>query len=279
MKASVLSFRAAVLFVIACMIWGIAMGISQDHSTMPAHAHLNLLGWVSLFLFGFYYHLHPSLNMNRLAKAQVWIWIAATVVLTLTLGIGASEALYRRLSQLTLHTQRETEQDLLACVTEPNRFAALVDTEVQSMVFDARVFLPPMLLESWGPSASIGRSEHVTTGVAMLAGINVMRGGKQAVLLQGRQVLHVGDPLGLGQPCQVGTVQGYLLRHPPWDQRRQGVLRDIGLQGVLRGKVPPRPRLPHEGLLDHPAVFVVQSTPRRAEQRRLGGHNRCLNRF
>jgi len=30
------------------------MGISKDHAAMPAHAHLNLLGFVSLFLFGFY---------------------------------------------------------------------------------------------------------------------------------------------------------------------------------------------------------------------------------
>ena len=36
MKASDLSFRAAVLMVIVGMIWGIVMGISRDHSTMPA---------------------------------------------------------------------------------------------------------------------------------------------------------------------------------------------------------------------------------------------------
>src|SRR5437764_922833 len=47
MKASILSFRTAVLIVIVGMIWGIVMAISQDHSTFPAHAHLNLLGWVS----------------------------------------------------------------------------------------------------------------------------------------------------------------------------------------------------------------------------------------
>ena len=83
MKASILSFRAAVLMVIAGMIWGIVMGISQDHSTMPAHAHLNLLGWVSLFLFGIYYHLHPAVDLNRLALVQVSIWIVGTIVLTI----------------------------------------------------------------------------------------------------------------------------------------------------------------------------------------------------
>ena len=87
MKASILSFRAAVLLVIAGMIWGIVMGISTDHSTMPAHAHLNLLGWVSLFLFGIYYHLHPTTDRSRLASLQVWIWIVCTIVLTIGVGL------------------------------------------------------------------------------------------------------------------------------------------------------------------------------------------------
>ena len=86
MKASVLSFRAAVVLVIAGMLWGIAMAISEDHATMPAHAHLNLLGWVSLFLFGIYYHLHPAIDRARLASLQVWIWIVGTV--TMTVGVG-----------------------------------------------------------------------------------------------------------------------------------------------------------------------------------------------
>jgi hypothetical protein len=87
MKASVLSFRAAVLMLIAGMIWGIVMGISQDHSTLPAHAHLNLLGWVSLFLFGIYYHLHPAIDRSRLAFLQVWVWIVGTIILTIGVGL------------------------------------------------------------------------------------------------------------------------------------------------------------------------------------------------
>jgi putative Mn2+ efflux pump MntP len=86
MKASILSFRAAVLLGIAG-IWGILMGVSQDHSTMPAHAHLNLLGWVSLFLFGIYYHLHPTVHRSRLASVQVWVWIAGTIILTIGVGL------------------------------------------------------------------------------------------------------------------------------------------------------------------------------------------------
>lgn len=80
MKASALCFRAAVLFVIAGMIWGLYMAISQNHATMPAHAHVNLLGWVSLFLFGIFYHLHPAIDASRAARAQAWIWMIGVVV-------------------------------------------------------------------------------------------------------------------------------------------------------------------------------------------------------
>jgi putative Mn2+ efflux pump MntP len=87
MKASSLSFQAAVLLVLVGMVWGIVMAVSRDHSAMPAHAHLNLLGWVSLFLFGVFYHLHPSLDGARTAVLQVWIWIAGTVILTIGVAL------------------------------------------------------------------------------------------------------------------------------------------------------------------------------------------------
>jgi hypothetical protein len=86
MKASSLSFQAAVLFVLAGMGWGIQMGATHDHSAFPAHAHLNLLGWVSLFLFGVYYHLNPSLDKAGAARIQVSIWIVGTI--TMVIGIG-----------------------------------------------------------------------------------------------------------------------------------------------------------------------------------------------
>jgi len=93
MKASSLSFRAAVLVAIVGMGWGIAMAISQNHSTMPAHAHLNLLGFVALFLFGFFYRLHPELDRARNALLQVWVWIVGTVILTI--GVGLLHAGYK----------------------------------------------------------------------------------------------------------------------------------------------------------------------------------------
>lgn len=86
-NASSLSFKAAVLFAIAGMAMGIAMAATQNHSVFPAHAHLNLLGWVSLFLIGVYYKFNPSLDMSRAALVQVVVWILGTLVLTI--GVGA----------------------------------------------------------------------------------------------------------------------------------------------------------------------------------------------
>jgi hypothetical protein len=67
-------------------VWGLVMAVSGDQSTMPAHAHLILLGWVSLVLFGIFYHLHPAIDHSRLALTQVLVWIVGT--LTVTLGVA-----------------------------------------------------------------------------------------------------------------------------------------------------------------------------------------------
>ena len=86
MSASFLSFRLAVVFVLVGIAMGIGMAMSQNHSIMPAHAHLNLLGWVSLFLFGIYYERRPRLDASKLALVQVTLWSAGTVVLTVAVA-------------------------------------------------------------------------------------------------------------------------------------------------------------------------------------------------
>jgi FtsH-binding integral membrane protein len=76
------------LLLLAGMAWGLQMAISQDHSAFPAHAHLNLLGFVALFLFGIYYRLHPDVEAHRLAIPQVWIWVVATIVMAIGVGLA-----------------------------------------------------------------------------------------------------------------------------------------------------------------------------------------------
>ena len=53
-------FTVAALCGLAGMIWGSYMGATPDHAMMPAHAHLNLLGWVTLSIMGGFYALPGS---------------------------------------------------------------------------------------------------------------------------------------------------------------------------------------------------------------------------
>jgi hypothetical protein len=62
------------------MLAGIVMGIQQDFVLAPAHAHLNLVGGVLLFLFGLYYRLIPEAGSSMLAKVQGWLHIGGAML-------------------------------------------------------------------------------------------------------------------------------------------------------------------------------------------------------
>src|SRR3954464_7831621 len=69
------------------MLAGMAMGITQNFALAPAHAHLNLVGGVLLFLFGLYYRLVPAAGTTLLAKVQGSLHIAGGVLFPL--GVAA----------------------------------------------------------------------------------------------------------------------------------------------------------------------------------------------
>jgi len=63
---------AAVYFLIAVVL-GLVMGIIHNFSFTSVHAHLNLLGWVSMALFGLIYCIFPKAGETKLAKAHFWL--------------------------------------------------------------------------------------------------------------------------------------------------------------------------------------------------------------
>jgi hypothetical protein len=70
----------SVVILLAGMLAGIDMGIRQDFVLAPAHAHLNLVGGVLLFLFGLYYRLIPAAGASMLAKVQGWLHIVGGIL-------------------------------------------------------------------------------------------------------------------------------------------------------------------------------------------------------
>jgi hypothetical protein len=81
--------RVSVVIILFGMIMGLAMGILEDFRLAPAHAHLNLLGFVSLFLAGLYYHAVPSAAATMLATVQAWISVIGAIVFPIGIAVVA----------------------------------------------------------------------------------------------------------------------------------------------------------------------------------------------
>lgn len=78
-------FVLALLYAICGMALGLYMGLSQDHSQMPVHAHAMVLGWLMSGFFAFFYHLFPDIGRSPLATAHFWLTAASGIILLLAL--------------------------------------------------------------------------------------------------------------------------------------------------------------------------------------------------
>lgn len=77
---------AAVYFTVGVLL-GMTMGIIQDFRLASVHAHINLLGWVSMALFGVIYHFYPHAAETRLAKTHFWLHNIGLPVMQIGLAI------------------------------------------------------------------------------------------------------------------------------------------------------------------------------------------------
>jgi len=73
-------FRFSVSSGLDGMGFGIFMGVTQDFMLAPAHAHLNLLGFVTMFLSALYYRAFPEAAAMRLAFYQSIVSMVGAVL-------------------------------------------------------------------------------------------------------------------------------------------------------------------------------------------------------
>ena len=79
--------RLAVIAALVGMIWGNVMGATHDHSTASAHAHLNLLGWVSMSIYGLFYRVVPAAAAGLLPRVHFWLNVLTVVAMVPALGV------------------------------------------------------------------------------------------------------------------------------------------------------------------------------------------------
>lgn len=74
----------APLYLLVGVSIGAYMGATNDHVLVPAHAHINLLGFTLMTVFGLAYHIMPAAGASGLARVHFWLHqIGVLVLLTM----------------------------------------------------------------------------------------------------------------------------------------------------------------------------------------------------
>jgi hypothetical protein len=71
--------QLGVLFALAGMGLGVWMGKTEDFQLQAVHAHINLLGWVSMLLYGLVYRVIPKAAEGRLPVVHFWLALASVL--------------------------------------------------------------------------------------------------------------------------------------------------------------------------------------------------------
>jgi hypothetical protein len=80
----------AIVFVLLGMAWGIEMSVRADFKMTPAHAHLNLIGFVIGAVFALYFVVTPQAD-GGLAKALYALWAVTTVLMVVGIYMAVSQ--------------------------------------------------------------------------------------------------------------------------------------------------------------------------------------------
>jgi cbb3-type cytochrome oxidase subunit 1 len=80
-------FTSAVVYGLLGMLLGLDMAMRHDHTELPTHAHIMVVGWVSFAIFGFFYHLLGQAVPPLLASLHFWLAQASLAILTLGLWL------------------------------------------------------------------------------------------------------------------------------------------------------------------------------------------------
>ncbi|MDQ3126524.1 MAG: hypothetical protein M3Q74_13095 [Pseudomonadota bacterium] len=79
--------RFGVLFALIGVSIGYYMGASHNFAASPVHAHINLLGWVSMFLYGLFYRALPEAAQGWLPKVHLGLAVLGFLIFMPALAI------------------------------------------------------------------------------------------------------------------------------------------------------------------------------------------------
>lgn len=79
--------QLGVLFALGGMGLGVWMGATENFTLMPVHAHVNLLGWVSMTLYALVYRAVPRTAEGKLPVIHFWLSLLSLLAMIPTLAL------------------------------------------------------------------------------------------------------------------------------------------------------------------------------------------------
>ena len=81
--------RISVVYLVAGLMMGLAIGITKSFYLASAHSHLLLLGWATMAITGVVYLVLPECAGTRLASAHFWLLNLGLPVMVVSLVFEA----------------------------------------------------------------------------------------------------------------------------------------------------------------------------------------------
>ncbi len=64
--------RIAAIYALIGALIGSDLAGRKDYTMVPAHAHILVVGWLTLFAYGIFYYVFKNISMVKTAKVQAW---------------------------------------------------------------------------------------------------------------------------------------------------------------------------------------------------------------
>ena len=80
MRVHVVFIGLGLIFLVVGMGFGIWMGMNKDFQFADAHAHWNLVGFVTSTLYGLIHRAYPKLSESRLTWPQCIVHVAGVLI-------------------------------------------------------------------------------------------------------------------------------------------------------------------------------------------------------
>jgi hypothetical protein len=117
--------RISAVYALIGALLGSDLAGRKDYAMVPGHAHILVVGWLTLFAYGIFYYLFQEIGMKRTAKLQAWTSLIGGGLMPLSMIVY-----YKNENTLTMITFISSASILLLAII---LFAVLV-------FFDKKLF-------------------------------------------------------------------------------------------------------------------------------------------